>query len=116
MSKITQIISSVFNYVRNSWEGEDGKFSYKRASQFIFVWLMVFMIIHGGINSQWSFYTFLVLAVLFTLTAAIITVPQLIVMIKSYVQAKGLGLTTQSQPQQTDNTVNQTSVEELPKD
>lgn len=74
----------IWNYFRNSWEGEDGKFSYKRASQFTFVWLMVYMILNNFVNTRWHYYTFLTVAILFALTAAAITVPQLIQMIKEY--------------------------------
>lgn len=71
---------AVWDYMRNSWEGDDGKFSFKRASAFVFIWLMVFMILRNRVSSQYGFYSFLVLAVLFALIVAIITVAQLIIL------------------------------------
>jgi len=88
MKKVKFIILSIWNYFKDSWEGEDHKFSYKRISQFLFVWLMTFMIIKDKIQSRWTFYAFLTIAVLFSLTAALITVPQLIKMIKYYSKSK----------------------------
>ena len=88
MIKIKSIIISIWNYFRPSFESDDKKFSYKRASTFVFVWLIIFMIIKDKVQSQWSFYTFLVIAVLFALTSALITVPQLIKMIKYYSKSK----------------------------
>lgn len=85
-------ILAIWNYIRNSWEGEDGKFSYKRTTQFIFVWLMVYMIMKDKVQTRWNFYAFLTLAVLFGLTATIITVPQLIKMMKYYSKSKRGGM------------------------
>ncbi len=85
---MVKVILAIWNYVRNSWEGEDKLFSYKRASQFVFVWLIVFMVLQNRTDSRWNFYTFLTLAILFSVTAAIITVPQLIKLIKYYCRSK----------------------------
>lgn len=76
-------LKTVWDYFRPSWEGTDKKFSYKRFSQFIFLHLMVMMVVKG-ISSQYEYYTFLTLAVIFTLVAGIMTVQELILMIKYY--------------------------------
>jgi hypothetical protein len=77
-------ISAIWDYVRNSWEDEQGHLSYKRISQFIWSWLIVVQVLKGSVTGRWEFYTLLALIVLFSLTAAMITVPQLITLVKSY--------------------------------
>lgn len=72
-----------WDYFRPSWEGYDKKFSYKRFSQFLFMWLIAYLVLNG-IHDEWTFKTFVVLAILFSLTATIITTPDLIKMIKYY--------------------------------
>lgn len=79
-----QRISAIWNYVKNSWEDEQGHLSYKRISQFIWSWLIVITVLKGAVSTKWEFYTLLALIVLFALTAAMITVPQLITLVKSY--------------------------------
>lgn len=71
-----------WDYFRPSWEGNDGRFSYKRACQFVFTGLLVYMV-KKGVESQWSFYTFLTVAVLFALVAAIMSVPQFLELTKN---------------------------------
>ncbi|MCO5285227.1 MAG: hypothetical protein M9898_02295 [Chitinophagaceae bacterium] len=75
------MIKIIWNYFKPSWEGEDGKFSYKRASVFVFVWCMVALAFRR-IQDPWEFYTFLTFAVLYALQSAIITVAQLIFLLK----------------------------------
>lgn len=62
-----------FNYVKVSWEGPDGQFSYKRASQFVFIALIVFLVASNRIQNQYSFYTLIALLTTFLLLAKIIT-------------------------------------------
>jgi len=76
-------IKAIWDYFRPSWEGNDNKFSYKRASQFVFLHLMI-VIAYRGVTNEWEFKTFLVLAVIFALVAGIMTVAELILMIKYY--------------------------------
>lgn len=67
--------------MKPSWEGEDGKFSYKRASIFVFVWCMV-ALAFNRIQNEWEFYTFLTFAILYALQTSVITVSQLIMFLK----------------------------------
>jgi len=78
-----RIIKAIWDYFRPSWEGNDNKFSYKRASQFVFLHLMV-VLAYRGVANEWEFKTFLVLAIIFSLVAGIMTVAELILMIKYY--------------------------------
>lgn len=75
------MIKIIWNYFKPSWEGEDGKFSYKRASIFVFVWCMV-ALAFNRIQNPWEFYTFLTFAILYSLQSAIITVAQLMFILK----------------------------------
>jgi hypothetical protein len=84
MKKLGKAIAAVWTYLRPSLEGDDGKFSWKRATQFIFVWLMIFIVLRDQVQTEWQFYTFLTIAVLFSLTATIMTVSQLLIMFKAW--------------------------------
>jgi hypothetical protein len=83
----------IFDYLRPSFEGDDGKFSYKRVSQFVFTAVMVVMPIRPGIHDKYSWYVFLTFAVLFALVAAIISVPQIISLAKAGLLFKGVDAT-----------------------
>lgn len=83
-----ETISAVWNYLKNSWEDEQGHLSYKRVSQFIWSWLIVITVLKGTITGRWEFYTLLALMILFSITATLITVPQVIEMIKNYSGSK----------------------------
>lgn len=72
----------MWDYFRNSWEGEDGKFSYRRFSQYIFLGLVMFLVITGQTNNQYGFYTMITLITVWLLVTAIITVQQLIILLK----------------------------------
>lgn len=70
----------VWHYFAPSWEGPDGKFSYRRATQFVWVWCMVYMIVtarQSGGSTQYEFYQFLTVAILFTLTVGLLSFEQL---------------------------------------
>jgi hypothetical protein len=69
-------------YLAPSWEGEDGKFSYRRASQFVFIFLIAYMIIEGTTLTNWGFWTFMTLILAFLLLAGMITAGQIIAGIK----------------------------------
>lgn len=71
-------VIKTFNYIRVSWEGPDGQFSYKRASQFVFICLIVFLVVSNRIQNQYSFYTLLALLTTFLLLAKIITPKEII--------------------------------------
>lgn len=72
----------IWNYVKPAIEGDDGKFSYKRMSQIVFLHLFVYLAIKGP-ATIFAFHTLLLIAVLFALTAVIITVPQLLKMLST---------------------------------
>lgn len=72
------IFKKTFNYFRPSFEGEDGKFSYKRASTFIFIIMMIRLALFK-IQNEWEFYTFIAFAILYALQTSIITVSQLLI-------------------------------------
>jgi hypothetical protein len=75
---VSRPFASAWNYLKPSWEGEDGKPSYRRASQFVFLVLISFMVLKGLTLQQWGFWTFLVLCLAFLLLAAIITADQIL--------------------------------------
>ena len=83
-----KILHNIWNYVRNSWEGPDGKFSYRRATQFVFVQLMVFMIVNDRVTTEYQFYTFLTVAALFAFVAHLITPKQAIEGMKAAAELK----------------------------
>jgi hypothetical protein len=96
-----KVIRAIWNYFRDSWEGEDHKFSYRRFSQYLFMSLMAILALEDKTQTRWGFYTFLTAGILFALTATVITVQQLILMIKYYSQTKRFdywnGSTTEQQ-------------------
>lgn len=87
MKQLKRYLKNFWNYFRPSWEGPDNNFSYKRFSQFLWMLLIARQLVNG-VHDQWSFYAFLTLAVLFSLTATIIGVPDLIKLVKYGSQIK----------------------------
>lgn len=77
-----KILFLVWNYFKDSWEGNDGKFSYKRASILMFVVMMVKLALFR-ITNEWEYYTFLTFAILFALQSSMITIQQLIMFAKT---------------------------------
>lgn len=77
----------IWSYFKDSWEGEDGKFSYKRATILVFVIMMVKLALFR-IQNKWEFYTFICFAVLYLLQTSIITASQLIVLLKYKLKLK----------------------------
>lgn len=74
------IITPIWNYFKDSWEGPDGKFSYRRATQFIWTWAMIYMIVtarQAGGMTKFEFYSFLTIAILWVLTAGMLSFEQL---------------------------------------
>lgn len=71
-------LKKALKYIAASWEGDDGKFSYKRASQFVFIFLIVFLVIKGNIQTQFGFYAMVSLCITFLLLAGIITAQQIL--------------------------------------
>lgn len=90
----------IWEYFRSSIEGDDHKFSYRRFSQFLFMHLLIVLALRG-ITSQWEFYTFLTVSINFALTSAILTVQQLILMIKYWSKKNGTADFFQSTDEQT---------------
>jgi hypothetical protein len=72
----------IWNYLKPSWEGEDGKPSYRRMSQLVFIALIIFIVVKGQTQSQYGFYSLIVLCLTFLLLAAIISADQIISCIK----------------------------------
>lgn len=87
--KLRNPFTAVWDYFRPSWEGDDGKFSYKRASQFVFTAILAYMAVTSKVHEKYSWYVFITIGVLFALTAAIISVPQLITLAKLGLGFKG---------------------------
>jgi hypothetical protein len=70
------------DYLRPTWEGGDGKISYRRASQFVFICLMVFVVVTGKTLTLYGIYTLGILAIVFLLLAAVISFQQVVEGIK----------------------------------
>lgn len=68
---------TVWEYFKDSWEGTDGKFSYRRFSQYVFLVCMIKCGFKPPTN-EWEFKVFIVFASLYALLASILTVQQLI--------------------------------------
>lgn len=71
-------MKKLFTYIAVSWEGPDGKFSYKRASQFVFIFLLSWLVLKDKIETPYGFYSLVVLCATFLLLAKIITPKELI--------------------------------------
>lgn len=70
-------ISAIFKYIAAAWEGDDGKFSYKRASQFIFV-ILISKTVYFGFQNIYQIYALLILTLTFLLLAMVISAPQIL--------------------------------------
>lgn len=70
--------AAAFKYISHSWEGPDGQFSYKRASQFVFIFLLSYLVLKDRIQTAYGFYSLVVLCATFLLLAKIITPKELI--------------------------------------
>jgi len=96
------VLRKIFDYIKPSWEGDDGKFSYRRISQLIFILLIFKITMLGMTQTQWGFYTLLTLCITFLLLAAIISADQII---KALHGISGLrSLTSVSQEEIVDDT------------
>lgn len=82
------MITKILQYLKPSFEGIDGKLSYRRASQFVFIVLLSFMVLTGKTETQYQFYTLVALIVAFLLLASIITSQQIIEAIKSLAEKR----------------------------
>lgn len=71
----------IWIYFKDSWEGKDGKFSYRRFSQYIFLVCMIKMGFKPPVN-RYELVVFIVFASLYALIATIITAQQLIELLK----------------------------------
>lgn len=81
MTKKQNILSKIWCYFKDSWEGKDGKFSYRRFSQYIFLVCMIKCGFRPPSN-QYEYGVFLIFAVLYALIASIITAQQMIELLK----------------------------------
>lgn len=70
-------MKKLINYIRPSFEGDDGKLSYRRASAFVVLMLIVGMTIKGFIN-EYEISAFYGLLAFFLILTGIITADQLI--------------------------------------
>jgi hypothetical protein len=68
----------LFNYLRPSFEGEDGKFSYRRASQFIFIAISLILVLTKMVITQYGFYALVATYTVFLLLAAVISAQQIL--------------------------------------
>ena len=84
MAKRRNIIIRTWDYFRNSWEGDDGKFSYRRFCQYILMGIAINMVASGQAQNQYGFYTLLTILVIWCLITAIITVQQLMMFMRYY--------------------------------
>lgn len=80
-------IKAVWHYLKPSWEGDDNKLSYRRASQFVFVVLVVKIVLTGFANI-YQVYALLCILITFLLLAAIISADNII---ECFRQVKGFG-------------------------
>ena len=71
----------IWIYFKDSWEGRDGKFSYRRFSQYIFLLCMIKMGFKPPAN-QYELTVFIIFASLYAIIATIITAQQLIELLK----------------------------------
>lgn len=72
---------SIWNYIKNSWEGDDGKLSYRRVSQYIFLIAMLKMAFKPPANDI-ELKVFYCFVALYSVVACLITIPQLITILK----------------------------------
>lgn len=72
-----KMIAAVWNYMRPSWEGDDQKFSYKRATAFVFV-LFIARVVATTFSNQHQVMALLILTVALLLLIGIITAPQIL--------------------------------------
>lgn len=78
-----------FDYFKPSFEGEDGKFSYRRVMQYTFGFLLVYMVLKGDWNVPYYYYAFATIAALYSLSSALMTVQQLIQLTTAFRYGKG---------------------------
>ena len=100
---------AVWNYLKPSWEGDDGKVSYRRASQFVFLTLIVMMVVRNNLSQKWEFYAFLILCLTFLLLAMVISADQIIKGIRGIASFKQV--VTEEVTEDEDTTKKTTTVE-----
>jgi hypothetical protein len=74
-------IVAIWRYIKNSWEGDDGKLSYRRVSQYIFLVAMLKMAFRPPANDI-ELKVFYCFVGLYSIVACLITIPQLITILK----------------------------------
>lgn len=88
-SKVGGVFLSIWRYFKDSWEGPDGKFSYRRCSQYAFLVIILKMALKGQM-AQYDFYTLVVISSLYLIMALALSVEQIINLVK-YVVPLALG-------------------------
>jgi|SRR4051812_10221431 hypothetical protein len=87
ISSFIYAIRSVWEYFKPAWEGEDGKPSYKRAGQFVFM-ALISKIVYVGFTNIYQIYALLILTLTFLLLAMVISAPQIIEALQLMFEAK----------------------------
>lgn len=83
-------IKRFFNYLRPSWEGDDGYVSYKRSAQFVFVLLIITAIKRFEFANIYQVYALLILCLTFLLLAMVISFTQIVDALRAMGQFKNL--------------------------
>jgi len=68
----------MWKYIKNIWEGEDGKLSIRRVSSLVFLTLVVHMIVKGQLTTNFQLYALYSLETTFLLLISVITVDNII--------------------------------------
>lgn len=75
------VFLSIWTYFKDSWEGPDGKFSYRRFSQYIFLVILIKLSLWDG-KTKFDFYTLCLFAFLYLVMALMMSVEQIIKLVK----------------------------------
>jgi hypothetical protein len=69
-------------------EGDDGKLSYRRIAQLLFLFLIAFIILKGVVKEKYGYYGLIVLCLTFIILAGVITAQQIIAAMQQANQLK----------------------------
>lgn len=70
-------LKKIWSYFAPSWEGDDGKLSYRRASQFVFI-LLIFKVVVRGSYTHFDVQILIILTLTFLLLAGLIVASDII--------------------------------------
>lgn len=110
LKKVCTTITAIWDYIKPTWEGDDGRPSYRRGSQLVFIVLICYIVFTNASQSSWGFWTLLVLVLSFLLLAAIITADQILKGING-LNSFTSSITREADTSQPDKTVIKTTVE-----